>query len=106
MSQRRALVYQHGELAGRLEEVEGGGFRFTYLEGYGGSPVSLTMPTTKVVYEYPTFPAVFEGLLPEGAQLEALLRAKKLDRDDLMGQILAVGADVVGSLSILPEKDR
>jgi serine/threonine-protein kinase HipA len=39
-------------------------------------------------------------LLPEGGQLEALLRIRKLDRQDLFGQLLAVGQDVVGSLRV------
>jgi HipA-like protein len=32
--------------------------------------------------------------------LEGLLRQTKLDRDDLMGQLLAVGGDVVGNVTI------
>lgn len=103
MSGRKAHVYQHGLLAGQLEELPNGKYRFTYVEGYAERPVSLSMPVSQRVYEYSVFPPVFEGLLPEGIQLEALLRIRKLDRGDLMGQLLAVGADVVGSLSILPE---
>ena len=44
----------------------------------------------------------YEGLLPEGVQLDALLRLRKLDSNDLFGQLLAVGHDVVGSLRIEP----
>ncbi|MEX2044485.1 MAG: HipA N-terminal domain-containing protein, partial [Opitutus sp.] len=65
-----------------------------------GEPVSLTMPVNTRVWEFPGFPAPFEGLLPEGGQLDALLRHRKLDRNDLFGQLLAVGRDVVGSLRI------
>ena len=39
-----------------------------------------------------TFPPPFEGLLPEGAQLEALLRNHKIDRDDAFGKLVVVGA--------------
>jgi serine/threonine-protein kinase HipA len=52
------------------------------------------------MWEFQSFPAPFEGLLPEGAQLDALLRIRKLDKHDLFGQLLAVGQDVVGSLRI------
>jgi serine/threonine-protein kinase HipA len=41
-----------------------------------------------------------EGLLPEGPQLEAILRRHKIDRGDCFGQLMAVGKDVVGSLTV------
>jgi serine/threonine-protein kinase HipA len=58
------------------------------------------MAKSQAVWNFPDFPAPFEGLLPEGGQLEALLRIRKLDRQDLFGQLLAVGQDVVGSLRV------
>jgi serine/threonine-protein kinase HipA len=95
-----AHIYQQSQLAGVLEERDDGSYRFTYELEFHGEPVSLTMPTSQRVWEFPTFPAPFEGLLPEGVQLDALLRLRKLDRHDLFGQLLAVGNDVVGSLRI------
>lgn len=95
-----ALVYQQDQLAGRLEARDDGTYRFTYDDAFCGEPVSLTMPTRQQVWEFSRFPAPFEGLLPEGVQLDALLRLRKLDRNDLFGQLLAVGRDVVGSLRI------
>ncbi len=97
---RTAHVYQKGQLAGRLASLAEGGYRFTYEDGYQGEPVSLTMPTRHRVWNFERFPAPFEGLLPEGVQLDALLRQRKLDQGDLFGQLLAVGRDVVGSLKI------
>ena len=47
-------------------------------------------------YDFAGFPPFFDGVLPEGPQLEALLRHGKLDRDDLLGQLLYVGGDLVG----------
>jgi serine/threonine-protein kinase HipA len=32
--------------------------------------------------------------------LEALLRIRKIDRDDLFGQLVAVGADLVGAATV------
>jgi len=43
---------------------------------------------------------VFEGLLPEGPQLEALLRMHKIDRNNAFRQLVTVGADMVGSLTV------
>jgi serine/threonine-protein kinase HipA len=95
-----ARIYQQKQLAGLLEARNDGTYRFTYDAAFHGEPVSLTMPTSQRVWDFPSFPAPFEGLLPEGVQLEALLRLRKLDRHDLFGQLLAVGRDVVGSLRI------
>lgn len=95
-----ARIYQQDQLAGLLEARDDGTYRFVYDEAFRGEPVSLTMPTSKRVWEFPHFPAPFEGLLPEGVQLDALLRLRKLDRTDLFSQLLAVGRDVVGSLEI------
>ncbi len=58
------------------------------------------MPYPPFVYEYDRFPPFFEGLLPEGIMLEGLLRQAKLDRDDLMGQIIVVGRDMVGNVTV------
>ena len=97
---KAARIYQQDQFAGLLEARDDGSYRFTYEADFHGDPVSLTMPFAQQVWEFPHFPAPFEGLLPEGAQLDALLRIRKLDRDDLFGQLLAVGHDVVGSLRI------
>ena len=95
-----ARIYQQNQLAGLLEARDDGTYRFAYDDAFRGEPVSLTMPTSQRVWEFPRFPAPFEGLLPEGVQLDALLRLRKLDRNDLFSQLLAVGRDVVGSLRI------
>jgi serine/threonine-protein kinase HipA len=97
---RLARIYQQDQLAGLLEARDDGTYRFTYDTAFHGEPVSLTMPASQQVWEFPRLPAPFEGLLPEGVQLEALLRLRKLDRHDLFSQLLAVGRDVVGSLRI------
>jgi serine/threonine-protein kinase HipA len=96
-----ANVYQHGIFAGILsEETEKGGWRFTYDPSYSGPPISWTMPRSKATYTFKTFPPFFEGLLPEGYQLDALLRKAKLDKDDYFGQLVTVGADLVGSVTV------
>jgi serine/threonine-protein kinase HipA len=97
---KKAEVHQQSELAGVLEELGGGRWRFTYRDGYSGEPVSLTMPVAQAVHEFDWFPPVFEGLLLEGGQLEAMLRRYKLDRTDLFGQLIVGGEDLVGSLTV------
>lgn len=98
---RKARVFVDGHLAGELIEIERGKhYRFEYYPTYTGSSVSLTMPTNQLVYVYDRFPPFFEGLLPEGVMLEGLLRQTKIDRDDLMSQLITVGQDVVGNVTI------
>jgi len=97
---RCAAIYQQDRLAGYLKELPGKRWSFDYLHGYNGIPISLILPVRPEPYEFDEFPAVFEGLLPEGMQLEALLRRKKIDRHDLFGQLIAVGEDLVGSVTV------
>ena len=98
---KRAKVFVNGVLAGEIQEIERGkNYRFIYLEGYKGPSVSLEMPCTQSIYDYDKFPPFFEGLLSEGMMLEGLLRQTKLDRNDLMGQLIAVGGDLVGNVTV------
>jgi len=100
---RKAYVHQQGVRAGTLEEIEDNHFRFMYEAGYSGEPVSLTMPVRAEPYVYDHFPPAFEGVLPEGLQLATLLKRYKLDANDYFGQLLVVGQDLVGSLTIIGE---
>jgi serine/threonine-protein kinase HipA len=99
---RKAQVFFDGELAGHLIENDQKQFQFEYAEGYKGYSVSLTMPVSKKKFEFESFPPFFDGLLPEGEQLEGLLRQKKIDRGDNFSQLLAVGADLVGAVTVKP----
>lgn len=98
---RRAKVYINGVHAGILEEVEKGSlYRFSYVPNYAGEPVSLLMPVREASYEFDRFPPFFDGILPEGMQLEALLKRAKIDRDDLFQQLITVGGDLVGNVTV------
>lgn len=98
---RRANVFFNFRLAGYLtEERPGAYFVFAYDPSYDGPPISLTMPVRQEPYTFDQFPPFFDGLLPEGMQLEGLLKQKKIDRDDKFSQLLAVGADTVGAVSV------
>ncbi len=104
---RSAIIELHGIPAAVFTEGERGNrYSVTYLPGYRGEPVSLTMPLQSEPYRFETFPPFLDGLLPEGMMLEALLRTAKIDRDDLFSQILTVGADLVGAVTVVPyQKD-
>ncbi len=97
---RQARVKVHGNDAGILKELPGNHYQFSYHLDYCDAPVSLTMPISARVYSFEKFPPFFEGLLPEGVLLEAILRKNKLDKNDYFGQLLVVGHDVVGAVTI------
>ena len=58
------------------------------------------MPVKIKGFYFNSFPPFFDGLLPEGIQLDGLLRIKKIDRDDYFSQLMATGADLVGAVSV------
>lgn len=94
-------VYVGDRLAGVLSR-DGGCYSFGYVDDYDGSPVFIGWPLYEKEKQWEEFPAVFDGLLPEGVLLEQLLFKHKLDRNDKWGQLVAVGLDLTGFLSIVP----
>lgn len=99
---RKAAVFFDNTLAGYLTETDQKKYLFDYLDDYQSGAISLTMPVNKRKFQFETFPAFFDGLLPEGQQLEGLLRQNKIDRNDNFSQLLAVGEDLVGAVSVKP----
>ena len=99
-------VYVAGVLAATLERT-GDGVRFAYLPEYvedDGAPVATTLPVTADALLTPSgaLPPFFTGLLPEGRRLSGLRRAVKTSLDDELSLLLAVGADPVGNVQIVP----
>jgi serine/threonine-protein kinase HipA len=98
---KKAKVFNFGIYTGDLNEIQKGKeYEFIYKEDYSGSPVSLTLPLDQKIYKFDNFPSFFEGLLPEGVQLEALLRLTKIDRNDLLSILITIGQDLVGSVTV------
>lgn len=104
MSKRSASVFNNDILAGLIVQDEED-FTFSYDPSYDGGPVSLTMPVRKEPYKSDKLFPFFDGLLPEGWQLEALCRKYKLDKKDRMGLLLRAGGDFVGTVSIKETTD-
>lgn len=97
---KTADVFVNDSKAGQLIEHSIYDYEFKYDENYKGPPASLTLPISKRDYRFTSFPAFFEGLLPEGIQLEALLKDRKINRNDLFGQLMVCGADCVGAVTV------
>jgi serine/threonine-protein kinase HipA len=98
---RKAKIYVKGVEAGTLTEFQQGkDYLFEYLDGYNGIEVSRTMPKNIRVFKFDKFPPFFEGLLPEGLQLDGLLKINKIDKRDYLSQLIAVGDDLVGVVTV------
>lgn len=102
-----ADVYKGDDLAARLTRTRDG-VEFRYLDTYlagNGKPVATTLPLTDEPLIRPAgaLPAFFSGLLPEGRRLTGLRRAIKASADDELSLLLAVGADTVGDVRVIPQ---
>lgn len=98
---KKANVFVDGNLAGHLFEIEKNKrYEFVYLEEYRGPPISLTMPISQRLYQFDRFPPFFDGFLPEGFMLDALLRKAKLDKNDRFEQLMRVGGELVGNITV------
>lgn len=104
----RATVLKGGTPAAMLERRSDAivfAYHFPYLER-GGLPVATSLPLSDipvVTHSAGALPPFFSGLLPEGRRLSALRAAVKTSADDELTLLLAVGADVVGDVQIVPE---
>ena len=103
----RAEVYKAGRLAATLTRTADG-VEFRYLDDWlaaNGSPIASTLPVGPGPRTRPggALPAYLAGLLPEGRRLGALRRSVKTSADDELSLLLAVGADTIGDVQVVPE---
>lgn len=97
---RKAIVYVHNNRAGVLSEISPTEYYFEYDDNYKGDSVSLTMPINQRKYCYNSFPPFFDGLLPDGFMLEGLLKNANIDVNDYFSQLIAVGGNLVGAITV------
>jgi len=100
---QQADVYKGEQLAGLLQRFDDR-VEFAYRPDYDGEPVASTLPVTDQPTVAPAgqLPPFFTGLLPEGRRLSALTRALKVSADDELSLLLAVGADTIGDVRVVP----
>ncbi|WP_405491702.1 type II toxin-antitoxin system HipA family toxin [Nocardia sp. NBC_00511] len=102
-----ADVYKSGRLAGHLRRQQDD-VEFSYTETYLDDPtapgVAFTLPKRAGRFRATggSVPAFFAGLLPEGLRLSAITTAARTSEDDHLTILLAVGADTIGDVQILP----
>ena len=83
-----------------IEEEMNKHYIVRYDPNYQGGPISLTMPVRQADYVFNRFPPFFDGVLPEGSRLEALLKLAKLDRYDYFSQLMTIGQHIVGYVTV------
>lgn len=98
---RKVDVYYGSQYAGQLVELSGGNYEFTYDDAFRADrntpPVSVNMPKSQSVFRADRIFPVFSNMLPEGANRQALCRAKKVDENDFFGMLeMICGMDAIG----------
>lgn len=105
---KKAKVYLHDRLAGRLVEDENG-FTFTYDAVYlalsDATAISLTLPLTEKPYHDTVLFPFFDGLIPEGWLLDIAERSWKINQRDRMSLLLACCKDCIGAVSVVPDDE-
>ena len=105
-----ADVYVQRTLAAHLKRHDRH-VEFGYEPGYGdtraehpGRAVATTLPISAEPLVTPgrSVPTYFAGLLPEGRRLTALRTHLKTSADDDFTMLLAVGADPIGDVQVVP----
>jgi serine/threonine-protein kinase HipA len=104
---RSADIYFCDRLAGRLDELEGGRYRFVYDRAYfpDGEAISLTLPLQDAPFESPQLFSFFAGLVPEGWYLDIVSRTLKVDSSDTFGLLLRTCGDCIGAVSVREASD-
>lgn len=105
-----ADVYKGDRLAGTLVRT-GDDVTFSYGSDYLDDPTasaiawSLPKSLQSTVASGGSVPAFFAGLLPEGVRLSGVVSATKTSEDDHLTLLLAVGADTIGDVRVVPSGD-
>ena len=101
---RKGRVFNHGTLAGILEESDAG-YSFRYERAYLTDPnvkaICLTMPKREEAYTSEHLFPFFHGLLAEGVTKDLQCRKLKIDENDHFGRLLKTTRDdLIGSVTV------
>ena len=101
---RKAIVKYKEVKAGILEETDSGEYIFTYREdyvkNYPNQFITFQMPVSTGSYKSLRLFSFFDGLIPEGWLLNIVIKSWRINRNDRMGILLAVGKDCIGAVSV------
>ncbi len=104
---RELWVYLDGQRIGSLTQTDRGAVGFSYLESYvetsAPTPLSLSMPTTRVSHPHKPVHSYLEGLLPDSQDVrERWARMYGVSARNPFALLSHVGRDAAGAVQILP----
>jgi len=108
-SVENADVYKDERPAGTLRR-DGSDVVFRYHQSYLADPSAPPLAWSIPKYESDvraaggSVPAFFAGLLPEGLRLRGAVAATKTSEDDHLTILVAVGADTIGDVRVVPAR--
>lgn len=103
----RLIVWSDQRIAGELAIDRGGAMHFAYAPDWladpATAPISHALPEQPEPFGDALCKAVFGGLLPEEGQRTAIARTLGVSPDNPFRLLAALGGDVAGALSFLPQ---
>ena len=100
-------VWWEGAVVGSLALDRDGQMQFTYTEewlaGDSRPALSCSLPRRREPFRRRMCRPFFEGLLPEGAQRDAVARVLGVSPDNEFGLLELLGGEVAGALTVWPE---
>ena len=104
---RTLQVWWDGRLVGTLHTNQHGEMQFVYdpawLRDEDAPPLSLSLPKRDAPFKRRECRPFFAGLLPEDIQRDGVARALGVSRGNDFALLDALGGDVAGALTLLPE---
>jgi len=101
---RQAIIKYADINAGLLQQSDDGEYIFFYYEDYikqyPQQFITFQMPVTKQPYRSRRLFPFFDGLIPEGWLLNIAIVSWRINRNDRMGLLLAVGKSCIGAVSV------
>ena len=107
---RSLTVWWDREVVGSLALDRHGTMRFAYAPPWlaedSAPRVSFSLPKRQASFSTRECLPFFEGLLPEGAQRDAVAAALGVSPGNTFGLLAELGAEVAGALSLWPDGER
>lgn len=107
---RSLTVWWAGTTVGRLALDRHGAMRFTYDSGWiedrSAPPISFSLPRRPESFSTRLCLPFFEGLLPEGAQRDAVAVALGVSPSNTFRILAGLGAELAGALTLLPDHEE
>ena len=107
---RSLTVWWAGTTVGRLALDRHGAMRFAYgrewIEDASAPPISFSLPKRPQSFGTRRCLPFFEGLLPEGAQRDAVAVALGVSPTNTFRILAGLGAELAGALTLLPVREE